>query len=182
NMLAAIAVSLELKISFKKIAKAIADFQGIKRRLETIYQKGDITIIDDFAHNPEKVLASLSALRDHFPRHNIIAIFEPRTGSSRRKFFQNIYPSSFELADLVYIAEPYKKSVLDKKDVFSSWQLAKDLNKKGIESYALKSADHIVAHLKKSFVQRPQKPTIIIVMTSGEFDGIHQKLIALWAK
>ncbi len=179
NILAAIAVSFKLKIPFKKIAKAIADFQGIKRRLETIYQKGGIAIIDDFAHNPEKVSASLSALRSHFPKHNIVAIFEPRTGSSRRKFFQNIYPSSFKQADLVYIAEPYKKHVLNKKDVFSSWQLAKDLNKKGIEAYALKDADRIVAHLKKSFAQRTQKPTIIVVMTSGEFDGIHQKLIAL---
>lgn len=179
NILAAIALALELKIPFKKIIKAITGFQGIKRRIETIYQKSAITIIDDFAHNPEKVLASLSALRGHFPKHNIVAIFEPRTGSSRRNFFQNIYPSSFELADLVYIAEPYKKSALNKKDVFSSWQLAKDLNKKGIESYALKDADHILAHLNKSFAQRTQEPTIIVVMTSGEFDDIHQKLIAL---
>ncbi len=179
NILAAIAVSLELKTPFKKIAKALTNFQGIKRRLETIYQKSGITIIDDFAHNPEKVSASLSALRSHFPEHNIIAIFEPRTGSSRRKFFQDIYPPSFELADLVYIAEPYKKSALSKKNVFSSWQLAKDLNKKGIESYALKGADHIVAHLKKSFAQRSQEPTIIVVMTSGDFDGIHQKLVDL---
>ena len=179
NILAAIAVGLKLKIPFKKTAEAIADFQGIKRRLEIIYQKGGVTIIDDFAHNPEKVSASLSALRSHFPKHNIIAIFEPRTGSSRRKFFQNTYPPSFKPADLVYIAEPYKKSVLNKKDVFSSWQLANDLNKKGIESYALKDADHIVAHLKKSFAQRTQRPTIIVVMTSGDFDGIHKKLIAL---
>lgn len=179
NILAAIAIGLELKIPFKKISKAMANFQGIKRRLETIYQRRDITIIDDFAHNPEKVSASLSALRSHFPKHNIVAIFEPRTGSSRRKFFQKIYPRSFKFADLVYIAEPYKKSALNKKDIFSSWQLAKDLNKKGIESYALKDADHIVAHLKKSFAQRTQKTTVIIVMSSGEFDGIHQKLVAL---
>lgn len=179
NMLTAIAISLKLKIPFKKIAKALDGFQGIKRRLEIIYKKGNITIIDDFAHNPEKVSASLSALRSHFPKHNIIAIFEPRTGSSRRRFFQNTYPMSFKSANLVYVAEPYKKSALSKKDVFSSLQLAKDLNKKGIEAYALNNADHIVAHLKKSFAQKSKKPTIVIVMTSGDFDGIHQKLIGL---
>jgi len=179
NILTAVAVSLELKIPFEKIVKAMADFQGIRRRLEIIHQKGKITIIDDFAHNPEKVLASLSALRSHFPKHKIVAVFEPRTGSSRRKFFQDIYPLSFKPADLVYIAEPYKKHALDKKDIFSNRKLVKDLNKKGTESYALKDANHIVAHLKKNFAQKSQKSTIIVVMTSGDFDDIHQKLIDL---
>lgn len=179
NILAAIALALELKLPFKKIANAVASFKGVKRRLEIIYQKDNTIIIDDFAHNPDKVLASLSALKKHFPKHQLIAMFEPRTGSSRRKFFQNAYVSSFKSADLVYIAEPYKRSALDKKEAFSSRQLARDLNKNGIEAYAMKDADHIVAHLKKSSARIQQKPTIIAVMTSGEFGGIHQKLIEL---
>lgn len=182
NILTAVAISLELKIPFEKIVQAMADFQGIRRRLEIIHQKGKITIIDDFAHNPEKVLASLSALRSHFPKHKIVAVFEPRTGSSRRKFFQHVYPSSFKPADLVYISEPYKKSALSKKDVFSNRKLVKDLNKKGTESYALRDADHIVTHLKKDFAQKSKKPIIIVVMTSGDFDGIHQRLIELLDK
>ena len=178
NILASVAVSLELKIPFKKIARAMSEFKGIKRRLEIIYEKNNITIIDDFAHNPDKVLASLSALRGHFPKHQIIAVFEPRTGSSRRKFFQKSYISSFKPADLVYIAEPYKKSSLDKKEVFSAPQLSRDLNNNKTKSYALKNADEIIRHmgnLGKIF----EKPTVIIVMTSGEFDEIHQKLINL---
>ena len=66
-----------------------------------------------------------------------------------------------------------------KKDIFSNRKLVKDLNKKGTESYALKDANHIVAHLKKNFAQKSQKSTIIVVMTSGDFDDIHQKLIDL---
>ncbi|MDP3792466.1 MAG: Mur ligase family protein [bacterium] len=179
NILAAVAVGLELKVPFKKIIETMLTFKGVKRRLEIIYHKNGVTIVDDFAHNPDKVLASLSALRAHFPKHKIIAIFEPRTGSSRRKFFQNSYISSFKPADLVYIAEPYKKSALNKKEVFSSWQLAKDLNKSGTEAYALKNADAMVSSVKHRMSNTASdKPTIIIVMTSGEFDGIHQKLIA----
>lgn len=181
NILAAITVALELKIPFKKISSAIADFEGVKRRLEIIYQKENVTIIDDFAHNPDKVSASLSALRKHFPEHKIIAIFEPRTGSSRRNFFQDSYSASFKLADLVYIAEPYKKYAINKKEAFSSWQLAKDLNKQGTEAYALKTADDILKNIKKRLPRILAQPTIIIVMTSGEFDGIHQKLISLFS-
>ena len=180
NILAAITISLELKIPFQKITKALVSFKGVRRRLEVIYQRDGLKIIDDFAHNPDKVLASLSALRSHFPKHRIIAIFEPRTASSRRKFFQNAYPPSFKSADLVYIAESYKKQVLNKKEIFSNWQLAKDLNKQGTEAYALATADHIITHLKKNIARISQQPTIITVMTSGEFDGIHQKLISLF--
>jgi len=182
NILAAVSVALDIKIPFSKIRQAVADFKGVKRRLEIIYRKNDMAIIDDFAHNPDKVSASLSALRSHFPKHRLIAVFEPRTGSSRRKFFQNIYVSSFKPANLVYVAEPYKKLALDKKEVFSSSQLAKDLNKSGVEAYAMKSADNILAHLNKSFERISKKPTIIVVMTSGEFDKIHNKLIKLVGK
>lgn len=182
NIISAIAIALNIKIPLSKISSALADFQGVKRRLEIIHQKGNITIIDDFAHNPDKVSASLSALKKHFPKHKIIAIFEPRTGSSRRKFFQDIYPASFALADTVYIGETYKKDALKKEEAFSSQQLAKDLNRNEVEAYALAGADKIISAIAKhnsQFVIR-NSPILIVVMTSGEFDGIHQKLIRLF--
>lgn len=180
NILASITVGLELKIPFKEIAKALAGFKGVKRRLEIIHEEENLKIIDDFAHNPEKVLASLTAIRGHFPKHKIIAIFEPRTGSSRRKFFQDIYPPSFKPADIVYIAETFKKSALNTGEAFSHEKLAADLNADGTEAYDLNTADDIVAHLKKDISIDPKYPTIIIVMTSGEFDNIHKKLISLF--
>jgi UDP-N-acetylmuramate: L-alanyl-gamma-D-glutamyl-meso-diaminopimelate ligase len=178
NILSASTVALNIGISFKKLAEALATFRGVKRRLEVIYDKKGVTIIDDFAHNPDKVSASLSAIRSHFPKHKIIAIFEPRTGSSRRKFFQDIYPKSFEPADLVYIAEPYKKSALNKKEAFSSKQLVSDLNKNGVEAHSLANADKIVSAIANR--KKDNSPILIVVMTSGEFDGIHQKLTNLF--
>ncbi len=180
NILGASAVALNIGVSFKKLSEGIATFKGVKRRLEIIHDSKNIKIIDDFAHNPDKVLASLSALRSHFPKHRIVAIFEPRTGSSRRKFFQNQYPASFKPADLVYIAEPYKKSALDQKELFSSKKLVADLNKQKTEAYSLPGADEIITHLKKN-LSKTSQPTIITVMTSGEFDSIHQKLISLFS-
>lgn len=181
NILAASAVAINIKVPFKKIAEAMATFQGVKRRLEIIYSRNGVTIIDDFAHNPDKVSASLSALRSHFPKHELIAVFEPRTGSSRRKFFQNLYPRSFKLADKIYIAEPFKKQALNKKEVFSSRQLVADLKKNDIEAYSLATADDIIAHIKADSRKAKSRPTIFCIMTSGEFDGIHQKLISLFS-
>lgn len=181
NILTAIFIGLELKIPFSKITKAITSFKGVKRRLEVIYDTKDIKIIDDFAHNPEKVLASLSALRGHFPKHQIIAIFEPRTGSSRRKFFQDIYPPSFKPADIIYIAETFKKSSLNSKEAFSNKQLALDINKNRVKAYAIDTADKIITHIKTNLLKpNPLKPRIFCIMTSGEFDGIHKKLTNLF--
>lgn len=180
NILSASIIAINVGVSFSKLAKAIKTFNGVKRRLEIIYQKKNITIIDDFAHNPDKVRASLAALRYHHTNHKIIAIFEPRTASSRRKFFQKTYIDSFNLADFVYISEPYNKKILSNKDVFSNNQLADSLNKKRIKTYALKNADSIVAHLKNNILKNNNSPIIICVMTSGEFDNIHQKLISLF--
>lgn len=180
NILAASTVALHIGIPFKKLADALATFKGIKRRLEVIYDKNNIKIIDDFAHNPDKVFASVNALKSHFPKHKLIAIFEPRTGSSRRKFFQDEYPHSFDKADVVYIAETFNKQALNKKEVFSGRKLVSDLNKKGKEAYAINSADEIVLDIKNSKLKIKNSPTIIVVMTSGDFDGIHQKLVSLF--
>lgn len=175
NILAAISVALKVGITFKKVTEAINKFEGVKRRLEIIYKDSRVTIIDDFAHNPQKVTASLNAIRQHFPKNKIIAIFEPRTASSRRKVFQSSYPESFSEANLVYIAEPFKKEALSPNEVFSHKQLAKDLNSKNIKAYAINSADKITKHLK-STLKFNEKITIVI-MSSGEFDSIHGKIV-----
>ena len=181
NISAAIALGISLKIPFRIISQALADFKGIKRRLEIIHKKENLTIIDDFAHNPDKVSASLSALRNHFPKHQIIAIFEPRTGSSSRNFFQKSYIRSFEKADLVYIADPFKKSDLNKKEVFSSQKLARDLNQNNIEAYAFKTADDVLENIKKRRPTIINRPSVIVAMSSGEFDNIHSKLVKLFS-
>ena len=191
NILASILASLKVGLPFPKISEAIKKFEGAKRRLEVIYQNKKIKIIDDFAHNPDKVSASLSALRSHFLKSRLIAIFEPRTASSRRKVFQAKYPDSFKSADIVYIAEPYNKTALSASELFSSQELVDDLNKAGTKAYSLPTADKIVAHIKSNFLKptapfrsfqrrRVTHPTIFCIMSSGNFDGIHQKIISLF--
>src|SRR3989338_11258879 len=191
NILAATLACLRVGLTFAQIAKALEKFHGVKRRLEIIHQNSKMKIIDDFAHNPEKVAASLSALKMHFPKSRLIAIFEPRTASSRRKVFQAKYPDSFKSADIVYIAEPYNKTALSASELFSSKELVDDLNKAGTKAYSLPTADKIVAHIKSNFLKptapfrsfqrrRVTHPTIFCIMSSGNFDGIHQKIISLF--
>lgn len=184
NILAVLAVTEFLKLPFPKVAKAIANFKGIKRRLETVYADAKLTIIDDFGHNPQKVAASVSAIRKHNPRSRVIAIFEPRTASSRRKVFQSAYVQCFQGADVAYICQPFNKTALNIKERFSSEKLVRDLNKNKIQAFALDNADAIVSHLAAALSQNKKAstaPVIILVMSSGSFDGIHQKLITMAA-
>src|SRR3989338_3200406 len=176
NILATLLVTRALKLPFSQVAKAIENFPGIKRRLETIYVNGQIKIIDDFGHNPQKVAASVSAIRKHNLHSRLIAVFEPRTASSRRKVFQSTYAECFRGADLVYLSQPFNKKALKADELFSSEKLARDLNKKNIQAHVLENADQIVAHLIALLLKKKANQTIILVMSSGSFDGIHQKL------
>lgn len=180
NILAATSVALAAGLPFTKIAKGIASFKGVKRRLETLYENDHIKIIDDFGHNPVKVKASLSALRKHHPKSRIIVAFEPRTASSRRTAFQKEYPAAFSSADVAYIAEPFKKELIGKQEQFSSSKLAVTLKRKGVEAFVIKTTQGIVHHIRQHLPEDGH--TIIVTMSSGDFGGIREKLVQLAKK
>lgn len=180
NIVAALSCGLVAGLPFAKLAKGVASFKGVKRRLETIYENERIRVIDDFGHNPVKVKASLKALRTHFPESHVIVAFEPRTASSRRKAFQNQYPAAFSSADTVYIAEPFKKKLLKKKEVFSSEKLVAVLKRRKKDAYMMKTARSIVGHITKHLPD--DRHIIIVTMSSGDFGGIREKLVAMAKK
>ncbi|MEE4165344.1 MAG: UDP-N-acetylmuramate:L-alanyl-gamma-D-glutamyl-meso-diaminopimelate ligase, partial [Desulfocapsaceae bacterium] len=106
NATAVIAILHHLGFSRVDSAAALHDFNGVKRRQEIKGVVDDITVIDDFAHHPTAVRETLKALRQAYPHNRLIAVFEPRTNTSRRSFFQQEYISSFLSADLSLVREP----------------------------------------------------------------------------
>ncbi len=75
NALAAIAATRALGISIADAAAALGRFEGLRRRLETVGEAGGVTVIDDFAHNPDKIAASMATLRAHPGR--LLIMFQP---------------------------------------------------------------------------------------------------------
>jgi len=173
NALAVIAVAHDLRIPNEIIAEALETVEGIKRRQEIRGIKGGVTVMDDFAHHPTEVKETLAAVRGFYPNSRLIAVFEPRTNSSRRKVFQGIYAESFDDADLVCISKPPLQEKIPPQERFSSEQLTEDLVHRGKEALCFEDADAIVNHLAK--VAKPQD--IILVMSNGGFDNIHEKLL-----
>ena len=88
NALASIAVGLELGIPFQQIADSLGKFQGAKRRLEFIGEIDDILVLDDYAHHPTEIKATISALKETYKR-TLIVVFQPQR-FTRLKAFDRI--------------------------------------------------------------------------------------------
>ncbi|MFZ5944147.1 MAG: UDP-N-acetylmuramate--L-alanine ligase [Bacillota bacterium] len=105
NALAAVAVGLEFGISFEKINQALSNFRGVQRRFQIIANINDILIVDDYAHHPTEIKATLQAARSsHSGR--IIAVFQPHR-FTRTQFLAKEFAKSFDLADKLILDEVY---------------------------------------------------------------------------
>lgn len=126
NIALAAEVCRYLEIPEKTIRRAVAGFKGIRRRLEKIGTYKGSVVIDDYAHNPPKVAASLKALKETYPRKKISVIFQPHTFSRTEKFLKE-FRRALKLADNVYLLDIYS-SAREKNGRVSSDDLGIGLN------------------------------------------------------
>ncbi len=105
NALAAITVGLEVGVPFESIVRALAKFTGVYRRFEIKGEAADVMVIDDYAHHPTEVKATLDAIRSGW-RRRIVALFQPHTYSRTRDFHEE-FGKSFFNADLVLVTDVY---------------------------------------------------------------------------
>ena len=103
NALGVIALALELDIPFDTIAKALSEFEGVRRRFEIKKRIAGMMIVDDYAHHPTEVKSSLSAAQTGWDRR-VIAVFQPHL-YSRTRDFKDEFGSSFNHADVVIITD-----------------------------------------------------------------------------
>jgi UDP-N-acetylmuramate: L-alanyl-gamma-D-glutamyl-meso-diaminopimelate ligase len=175
NSLSAIAVAHRLKIPATAISRAFETFEGIKRRQEVRGQKNGITVMDDFAHHPTAVRETIRAVKPFYPDGRLVAVFEPRTNSSMRSVFQNIYPLSFDGADIICIRHPSRLDKIPAEERFSSQKLVADLKDRGRKAYHFPDTDSIIDFL----VAETRPNDIVLVMSNGGFDNIHERLLEL---
>ncbi len=173
NILASIAVADKIGIAQDDIAAGLETFDGTKRRQEVRGVKNGVTVIDDFAHHPTAVRETIDAVKSSFPENRLIALFEPRTNSSMRSIFQNVYPLCFNNADLICIRKPPLLKKIPENDRFSSRRLVKDLKSDGKAAHYFADTDTII-----DFVVGSQKQgDIVLIMSNGGFDNIHERLL-----
>ena len=174
NCLAVIIAADAWNLDKEKISEALKTFKSVKRRAEVRGVEKGVTVIDDFAHHPTAVRETLNALRTKYSKGRLIAVFEPRSWSSRLVVFQEPYAHAFSCADYVIIANVYnaqKASELGK--TLDPQELVHDIAATGKPSFCLQDADEIVAHLTPQL----KEGDIVAIMSNGGFGGIHDKLL-----
>ncbi len=173
NFLSLVPIFLHVGLNPEDIAQGLAGFQGIHRRQEIRGVRAGVTVIDDFAHHPSAVRETILAVRSQYPDRRLIAVFEPRTNTSRRNIFQKDYVPSFDRADLILIREAPGLDKIPAGERFSSAQLVEELITTGKQAFYFINTDEIL----RFFSGHLRGGDIVLIMSNGGFDRIHERLL-----
>ena len=168
NALAVWALSRAFNLDKEKTLLAFKKFLGVRRRFQILGVFSKRTLIEDFAHHPTAVRAVLHSAREMYPDRRIVAVFEPRSHTSRRAIFQKPYESALSQADVVFCMELDKTSLLPEKERFSAKELVLNISKMGKPAHFASS----VEKLSTLVTQKSTQGDIIIMMSNGDFGGM----------
>jgi UDP-N-acetylmuramate--alanine ligase len=161
NALAAAALAMYLGVSPENVKKGINSFKGVKRRFEYHIETDEHVLIDDYAHHPTEITATLSSVKALYPNEKLIALFQPHLFSRTRDFLDD-FAKSLELADEIYLLDIYP---------------ARELPILGINSELLLSkvqSTHKQLISKSDFVDKMkiEKPRLLVTLGAGDIDLI----------
>jgi UDP-N-acetylmuramate--L-alanine ligase len=168
NALAASAVALAEGLSFAELQQGMASFQGASRRFELVSQPGAaVTIVDDYAHHPTEVAATIAAAKAHFPGR-VLAIFRPHTYSRTSTLLEE-YRQAFSLADVAWIT-----------DIEGARESGQEQTVSGAD-IANKAAGNVEfepdrAQLVERVVAEASSGDLVLAMTVGGYDGLVREL------
>lgn len=170
NALAAIALADLLQLEYTDISSALAQFTGTDRRFEYKGSLNGITIIDDYAHHPTEITATLSAAKN-YPHKSIWCVFQPHT-YTRTKAFLNDFAKALCLADHVVLADIYAARETDTLGI-SSETLKNEIEKLGHECFYFPSFEEIEKFLLKNCINGD----LLITMGAGDVVKIGENLL-----
>lgn len=177
NALANAAIARLRGLSAEEIQKGLASFAGIKRRMEVRGVERGVTVIDDFAHHPTAIATTLDGARKRYPGQRVWALFEPRSISSSRKEFEEGYIDAFRAADRVIIGPIYHRDRYESRygldKMMSVPNIVETLGRGGLQSEQLDDFDAIADVVARD----ARDGDVILVMSSGAFGGVHEKIL-----
>ncbi len=150
NALAVVAMATEAGLETQQILAVLGDFAGIDRRLMLKGRVNQITILDDYAHHPTEIRASLEAIRQRYEPRRLWCVFQPHQ-YSRTRFLLDDFAESFKLADVTIVPEIYfvRDTQAAKKEI-NSEILVERIQANGAEAVFIDSFDEICSYLRKN--------------------------------
>ncbi len=210
NALAASLVARRAGVDDAALIGALADFPGVLRRQQirldvaaTQKTGAPLTFIEDFAHHPTAVAATIAAVREAYAGRTLHVLFEPRSATSHRNIFQRRYASAFRKAHNVYLADVFNKKKVPAAERLDVRALVADIREKSAgasrssKNSAKKSAknsgrsprpaprsvvefgkdaDALFGKFRKSFRSTPGNGDVVLALSNGAFGGIYAKL------
>jgi UDP-N-acetylmuramate: L-alanyl-gamma-D-glutamyl-meso-diaminopimelate ligase len=177
NALAALIVAAGRGISAASIADAFRTFQSVRRRLDVKGEIDGILVVDDFAHHPTAIKATIEAARLRWPNRRLWAILEPRSNSMRRRVFQDALPQSLALGDRILLSAVHRAGQLADDQRLDPEIVAAAVRILNKPAEVLSGADAIADLLAAE--ARPGD--LLLVMSNGSFDGLCDKLVKKFA-
>ncbi len=177
NSLAALAVIDMLDLPLEQAVKACEVFQGTGRRFEKRGEEAGVTVIDDYAHHPTEIRATLAAARARFPTRRIWAVWQPHT-YSRTRTLVDAFSRAFQEADCVVVTEIFAARETLPQDGFSGEYVAHRIsNQKPNTNQKVVFEPDLseVAHMLAGSVEPGD---IVLILSAGDADQISTKLLA----
>jgi UDP-N-acetylmuramate--alanine ligase len=172
NALAAAALAVEAGAGVETIAAALSSFRGLKRRLEVVGRRGGVTLIDDYAHHPTEIRATLTAVRQMYPGRRIWCIFQPHQASRTAGLLDEL-AASLHNANKIAVAEIFRARERSARvgDVTAA-DLAAELGRSGCDVLEQHNLHNIVASVSRDL--RPGD--VLITMGAGDIGKIGQTI------
>jgi len=170
NSLAALTVAQVLSLPVEQAAAALGEYQGAGRRFEVRGEAGGVIVIDDYAHHPTEIRATIAAARERYPARQLWVVWQPHTYSRTMLLFDQ-FAGAFEKADHVLVTEVYAAREPAPPD-FSAQNVVKAMRHPdaNFASDFEQATDFLSAHLKPE--------AVLLVLSAGDADRISAKVLA----
>ncbi len=170
NALSAIAAADRIGVPFSSMQKGLTEFNGTDRRFEYKGERNGVTIIDDYAHHPTEIKATLTAVKN-YPHREVWCVFQPHTYSRTKALFDE-FVEALSDTDHIVLADIYAAREKDTLGI-SSAQIAEALKRRGCDAYYLPSFEAI----EKFLLDRCQNGDVLITMGAGDVVNIGESLL-----
>ncbi|HTP03294.1 MAG TPA: UDP-N-acetylmuramate--L-alanine ligase [Anaerolineales bacterium] len=169
NALAALAVIATLGLSIRDAAAALRRFAGTGRRFEIEGEEKGVLVINDYAHHPTEIRATLAAARKRYPGQRLWAVWQPHTYSRTKTLFKD-FVEAFPDADEVIVTEIY--AAREPKEDFSAAQLVKEMKHKAARFIA--DLDEVAEYLHS----KVREGDVVLVLSAGDADRVSTELLS----
>jgi len=169
NALAALATTVRLGLPLEEAASALERFRGTARRFEVRGERKGVIVIDDYAHHPSEIRATLAAARARYPQHRLWAVWQPHTYSRTQALFHE-FRRAFQDADQVIVTEVY--AAREAQQAFSAAEVVRGMPHPAARFMASleEATRYLLKHLRRN--------DVLLVLSAGDAERISADVLA----